>query len=231
MNLLFMRKKILGFFIFINIFGLFSIALIRSGTCTESVTLFSENFSTPISGWNKGWNTWNAWQDGPPPFGDHGGAGGAIGTNVLAPYIDNTNTSIELSSPTIDLSESGLINIELTFWHWYNFSNSLNDGGGIYLYDGSKYINPLNDYPSAVSGDKTTINHIAGLDYSGHLNEQGWAYNSSGEWRSVTIDISAIGLTNTDFNITFIFGYIPVLSNLSQFLQKNRGKLYEIMTE
>ncbi|NVM55707.1 MAG: hypothetical protein HWN66_18555 [Candidatus Helarchaeota archaeon] len=195
-----MRKK---YFILMSLgFGILLLSLIIPAEANHQVTLYSEDFATLPGDWSFTNNN-NNWQTGLIPFGDHSMDGNGLGTELLINYADNVNEMIEAQTPTINLQ--GYTNIKLSFYHWYNFSDSLNDGGGIYLWNGTGYINPLNDFPSAVTGDLNT-HVINGLEYPGHLNEKGWAYNSSDVWLQVVIDLSQIGLSNSDFNVTFVFG-------------------------
>ncbi len=182
---------------------LISLNLIGSVRGNQQVTLYSEDFAPPVDGWTLIPNT-DTWEIGSMPT-DHSGNLKGLGTELSTGlgYTDNVNQQIEATMPVVNLE--GYSNIHLSFYQYYYFSDSLNDGGGIYLWNGSDFINPLNDYPSAVSGD-LNFYVVAGLAYTGHPNEKGWAYNSTGLWRQVIIDLSAIGINNSDFQVTFVFG-------------------------
>ncbi len=94
----------------------------------------------------------------------------------------------------------------MSFYHQFNFTTTMNDGGGLYLYDGSDWINPLNDHQTAVSGDPYVFGIVAGLAYPGHPAENGWIHDSGGEWVLVTVNLSAIGISTSNFSFSFVFG-------------------------
>ncbi|MHA1269304.1 MAG: hypothetical protein ACTSPY_05905 [Candidatus Helarchaeota archaeon] len=179
-----------------------SLILMPSIKTNQQVVLYSEDFSSSPATWSFT-NAINYWEIGNIPFGVHSGDGMGLGTILGGDYLDNIDEMIEVKSPTINFV--GYVNVKLSFYHWYNFSDSQNDGGGIYLWNGSDYINPLNKFPSAISGD-LNFHVINGLAYTGHPNELGWGYNSSGQWKQVILDLKLMGFQNSDFTITFVFG-------------------------